>query len=111
MKAGSHLEQAGDSTVQLDASVDGNFDNGDDRPVTLTVRVFPDQPRVAVIEPQIEWQAGETYRIRLAGSGASLILGQQAEALDGDYLGVLPSGNGDPGGDFIAEFVLSGDDR
>src|SRR6185503_10784779 len=43
--------------------------------------------------------ANDTYRITLSGSGAAKILDLSGGALDGEYTGRLPSGNGAAGGD------------
>ena len=48
----------------------------------------------------------DTYRVRLLGDGASLILDTDANALDGEFSGDFPSGNGVQGGDFIATFIV-----
>lgn len=51
--------------------------------------------------------ADDTYQVRLLGSGASMILDMDANALDGEFSGTFPSGDGSEGGDFEAEFVIS----
>ena len=48
----------------------------------------------------------DTYRVRLLGSGASVILDMNANALDGEFSGAFPSGDGTGGGDFEATFVI-----
>ena len=50
--------------------------------------------------------ANDTYRITLSGSGAAKILDLAGSALDGEYAGTLPSGNGAAGGDFVATFTV-----
>ncbi|MDX9720827.1 MAG: hypothetical protein RBU37_08760 [Myxococcota bacterium] len=50
------------------------------------------------------WREGR-YRVRLLASGPFALLGGR-EALDGEYRGVLPSGDGVAGGDFEAVFEL-----
>jgi hypothetical protein len=50
--------------------------------------------------------ADDTYRVRLLGSGASIIMDLDANALDGEFSGAFPSGNDTAGGDFEAIFVL-----
>jgi mono/diheme cytochrome c family protein len=49
----------------------------------------------------------DTYRVTLAGSGASMIMDIDANALDGEFSGTFPSGNGIAGGNFIAQFSLA----
>ena len=47
-----------------------------------------------------------TYSVILRGSGASIIMALDANALDGEFSGGFPSGNDSAGGDFIAQFTL-----
>lgn len=49
----------------------------------------------------------DTYRVRLLGSGASVILDLDANALDGEFSGSFPSGDGTEGGDFEAIFTIA----
>lgn len=51
--------------------------------------------------------ADGTYTVRLLGSGASIISDMDANALDGEYSGRFPSGNGVEGGDFSVQFTIS----
>ena len=51
--------------------------------------------------------ADDTYRVRLLGSGASIIMDLDANALDGEFSGTFPSGNDTAGGDFEADFSLA----
>ena len=51
--------------------------------------------------------ADDTYQVRLLGSGASIVMDLDANALDGEYTGTFPSGDGVPGGDFEAIFSLA----
>jgi hypothetical protein len=50
--------------------------------------------------------ADDTYRVRLFGSGASVIMDLDANALDGEFSGSFPSGDDMAGGDFEAAFSL-----
>jgi hypothetical protein len=47
-----------------------------------------------------------TYRVLLLGTGASIIMDLDANALDGEFSGGFPSGNGAAGGDFVASFTI-----
>lgn len=49
----------------------------------------------------------DTYRVRLLGSGASMILDLDANVLDGEFAGAFPSGDGAAGGDFEAQFSIT----
>jgi hypothetical protein len=51
--------------------------------------------------------ADETYRVRLLGDGGSMIMDIDANALDGEYSGTFPSGDGTQGGDFEATFTVA----
>ena len=46
------------------------------------------------------------YRVLLLGSGASFIMDLDANALDGEFSGSFPSGNGQAGGDFVGPFTI-----
>jgi hypothetical protein len=50
--------------------------------------------------------ADDTYRVRLFGSGASVILDLDANALDGEFSGTFPSGDDLAGDNFEATFSL-----
>jgi hypothetical protein len=49
----------------------------------------------------------DTYEVRLLGNGASMIMDLDSNALDGEFSGTFPSGNGTQGGDFMAQFTVS----
>lgn len=51
--------------------------------------------------------ADDTYRVRLFGSGASIVMDLDANALDGEFSGTFPSGDNIAGGDFEAMFSLA----
>lgn len=50
--------------------------------------------------------ADDTYRVQLLGDGASFIMDLDANALDGEFSGTFPSGDGSGGGDFVATFTV-----
>jgi hypothetical protein len=52
-------------------------------------------------------QADDTYRVQLLGSGASIIMDIDANALDGEFSGTFPSGDGTGGGNFSASYTLT----
>ena len=43
----------------------------------------------------------------VCASGASIIMDQDANALDGEFAAAFPSGNGVAGGDFSAQFTIT----
>jgi hypothetical protein len=97
------------TTFILEASGgDGTF--GDNNEVQITaaqISVPMANPMSAVFDiPAASPLANETYRVRLLGMGASFIMDMDGNALDGEYAGVLPSGNGTAGGDFEIQFVV-----
>lgn len=51
--------------------------------------------------------ADDTYRVTLLGAGASFIMDLNANALDGEFSGAFPSGNGTAGGNFMAQFTIT----
>ncbi|MDH3265462.1 MAG: Ig-like domain-containing protein [Gammaproteobacteria bacterium] len=64
-------------------------------------------PRSAVFDLTGITLADDTYEVRLLGSGASIIMDLDANALDGEFSGAFPSGNGTQGGDFQAQFTVA----
>jgi len=85
---------------------DGKFDNGND--VSLAA---------ASIDTSLHGMRAtfvldgaplppDTYRVHLPGQGSSFIMDLEARALDGEFGGTFPSGNGRQGGDFVAYFTI-----
>jgi mono/diheme cytochrome c family protein len=94
-------------TVQRSGG-DANFGNGNEVTVTATAISVPGaNPRSAVFDLSGVTLLDDTYRVTLAGSGASMIMDIDANALDGEFSGTFPSGNGVAGGNFIAQFSLA----
>jgi hypothetical protein len=86
---------------------DGVFGDGDDIAITAaSVSVPGANPRSAVFSLSGIVLVDDTYRIRLPGTGASIIMDLDANALDGEFSGAFPSGNGVAGGDFAAQFTM-----
>lgn len=86
---------------------DGTFGDGNETQVTaISITVPATNTRSAVLEPTAAL-ADDRYRVRLLGSGASMILDMDANALDGEFSGSFPSGNGTAGGEFAAEFTIT----
>jgi hypothetical protein len=96
------------TTFKLERSGgDGVFDNGNDVAITpASVTVPAANPQSAVMSLAGVASANDTYRITLSGSGAAKILDLSGNALDGEYSGSFPSGNGAAGGDFVAMFTV-----
>ena len=87
---------------------DGIFDNGNDVAISpVSVSVPARNPRTAVFDmgnvPPVE----DTYRVTLVGTGPATVRDLRGSALDGEFAGAFPSGNGAPGRNFIATFHVS----
>ncbi len=88
---------------------DGSFTDGNEVPVTAASVTVPlNNPASAVFDLTGVAPVEDTYRIRLLGSGPSIIQDIDANALDGEFSGVFPSGDGAQGGDFVARFEIAG---
>jgi mono/diheme cytochrome c family protein len=96
------------TTFKLDRSGgDGVFGNGNDVAITpAPVTVPAANTHSAVMSLAGVAAANDTYRITVSGSGAVKVLDLSGNALDGEYTGTLPSGNGAAGGDFVATFTV-----
>jgi Bacterial Ig-like domain len=96
-------------TFILEASGgDGTFGDGNEEPVTAAAITTADtNPTSATFDLGGVAVADDTYRVRLLGSGASVILDLDANALDGEFSGTFPSGDGTEGGDFEALFTVA----
>ena len=91
-------------SFQLIRSVDGTLGNGDDEPIT-PVAVTLDNAFQATLDLNGVDLPDDLYQVVLRGDGADAVKDTEANALDGDYTGSLPSGDGTAGGDFIATFT------
>ena len=97
------------NTFILEASNnDAAFDDGDDIAITAaSISVPGANPQSAVFDLTGVALADDTYRVRLLGTGASIIMDLDANALDGEFSGAYPSGNGAAGGDFRLQFMIA----
>ena len=97
-------------TFILEASgTDGTFGDGNESTVAAAaITTSPaNAPMTATFDLTGVALADDTYRVRLLGDGASVILDIDANALDGEFSGAFPSGDGVQGGDFEATFTLT----
>lgn len=85
---------------------DGAFNNGNETQITAASITLA-SPRSAVFDLSGVALADDTYEITLEGTGASVIMDLDGNALDGEYTGSFPSGNDAAGGDFLARFTIS----
>ena len=84
------------------------FGNGNDVNIAAaTITVPGANPQSAVFDLTGVVLADDLYEVRLLGDGASVIMDLDANALDGENLGGLPSGDGAAGGDYIARFSVT----
>jgi len=92
-------------TFVLDAS-GGDTTFGDGNETSVTAANITTTATSATFDLTGVALADDTYRVRLFGSGASIIMDLDANALDGEFSGAFPSGDDTEGGDFEATFVL-----
>jgi len=96
------------TTFILEASGgDGTFGDGNETAITGGVTTSGMTPMTATLDLSGVNLDDDTYRVRLLGSGASVILDIDANALDGEFDGDFPSGDGTEGGDFEATFTVT----
>jgi hypothetical protein len=87
---------------------DGTFGDGNEVDVTAVAITTPAvTPTSATFDLTGVAVPDDTYRVRLLGSGASVIQDIDANALDGEFSGNFPSGDGTEGGDFEATFTVT----
>ena len=87
---------------------DGNFNSGNEVQITAANISVPGANQAsAVFDLTGVILADDTYRVTLFGAGASFIMDLNANALDGEFSGAFPSGNGTAGGNFLAQFTLT----
>lgn len=92
-------------TFLLEAS-GGDATFGDGNEATILASDVTTTPTSATLDLSGVALANDTYRVRLLGSGASIIMDLDANALDGEFSGTFPSGDDVAGGDFEASFSL-----
>jgi hypothetical protein len=88
---------------------DGTFTDGNEEVITpASVALSPVNPRLAVMDLSGVSAVDDIYQVTLFGSGPNMILGVNALALDGEYSGSFPSGDGTEGGNFVVQFEVQG---
>ena len=89
---------------------DGTFGEANDMPIMVganAISVPGGNPASAMMDLSGVVLADETYQISLLGDGASVVMDFDANALDGEFFGVFPSGNTTAGGDFTSRFTIT----
>lgn len=96
------------TTFRLERSGgDGIFGNGNDVAIVPAgVSVPLTNATTATMSLAGATSTIDTYRVTLAGAGAVTIRDLANNALDGEFSGAFPSGNGAAGGDFVAQFSV-----
>jgi hypothetical protein len=92
-------------TFLVDAS-GGDASFGDGNEIAVTAANITTTTTSATFDLAGVGLGDDTYRVRLLGSGASMIMDLDANALDGEFSGAFPSGDNTAGGDFEATFTL-----
>ena len=93
-------------TFLLEAS-GGDATFGDGNETTISASNITTTPTSATMDLTGVTLTDDTYRVRLLGSGASVIMDLDANALDGEFSGTFPSGDDVASGDFEANFSLA----
>jgi len=83
---------------------DGTFDDGNE--TAIGASGISAGPTTATFDLAGATLVNDTYRVRLLGSGPSIVMDLDANALDGEYFGTFPTGDNVQGGDFEATFLL-----
>jgi hypothetical protein len=82
---------------------DGVFGNANDVTLFTTTLSFPNTT-TALLDLSAIALPDEIFRLRLVGTGVRKILAADGLALDGEFTGTFPSGDGTEGGDFVMFF-------
>jgi hypothetical protein len=86
---------------------DGTFGDGNETSITAASITVPGANlSSAVFDLTGVAMPSDSYRVQLLGSGASVIMDMDANALDGEFSGAFPSGDNTAGGNFEATFEL-----
>lgn len=86
---------------------DGTFGDGNEVPiVAAAITTSGSPPMSAMFDLTGVTLNDDTYRVRLLGSGGTVVQDIDGNALDGEYSGAFPSGDGTAGGDFEVTFTL-----
>lgn len=88
---------------------DNSFGDGNESVVTpVSVSLSMINPRLATMDLSGVSGSDDDYRVTLRGSGANFVMSVDGLALDGEFGGAFPSGDGAEGGDFVAGFSIEG---
>jgi hypothetical protein len=88
---------------------DGTFGDGNEVTITpVSVTVPAANTKTIVVDISTAPPIEDVYRVTLVGTGATMIRDLGGNALDGEFSGTFPSGNGTQGGNFVAKFTVEG---
>jgi hypothetical protein len=98
------------TTVLIERSGgDGTFGDGNEVTITpVSVTVPAANTKTIVVDISTAPPIEDTYRVTLVGTGPTMIRDLGGNALDGEFSGAFPSGNGTQGGNFVAKFIVAG---
>jgi hypothetical protein len=85
---------------------DGTFNDGNEVVVTPT-SVTMLSPFSILMGIDASSAPDDLYQLTVSGSGASALTDVHGQAIDGEYAGTLPTGDGIAGGDFVCQFGIS----
>ena len=87
---------------------DGSFADGNEMQLNAaSISVPAANPQSAVFDLTDVTLADDTYQVQLLGGAVNAIQDLDGNALDGEFTGNLPSGNGVAGGDFVVQFTIT----
>jgi hypothetical protein len=87
---------------------DGTFADGNEVAIAAaSIAVPTTNASTAVFDTTGAPAVDDTYRVRLAGGSSGGVLDLAGNALDGEFGGTFPSGDGAQGGDFSATFIVA----
>lgn len=94
------------NTFILTASGGDNIFDGSEAPIAAFSITTPTAQSAAFSLAGVTL-VDDLYRIQLLGTGGSVISDLDNNALDGDYFGQFPTGDGTAGGDFDVQFTIA----
>lgn len=92
--------------LEASGASDGTFNDGNEIPINAAAINTP-TTTTAVFDLTGVNMPDEIYQITLLGTGATAILDLTPNPLDGEFTGILPSGDDIAGGDFRISFSIA----
>lgn len=86
---------------------DGTFGDGNEVAIVpASVALSPVNARLAVADLTGVANVDDVYQVTVFGNGPNVVLNLDAQALDGEFAGAFPTGDGNEGGDLVATFTV-----